>query len=285
MVSELCVVDSVFKLDVFHATAKTTYLKSIKLKATGSQSTHLTNPVAIWYEKCCCRMPRLSNDERNRAVTMLLQGATQQEVATALGVHQTTVHRLQGRLVQFGRPRVTTARQDRLMRFTHLRNRTRTVVETAITMPGTHNHRISAQTVRDRLREFGIRAYRPNVGNPLTPRRRLARMQWLRRHDPRIWRRQCWQAVLFTDESRFNLFRADGRRRVYRRRNELYADCFVIERDRIGGGSVMVWGGIAYGRRTQLHNIRGHLNAIRYRDDILSLHLVPFLQQHNLTLQ
>jgi hypothetical protein len=47
----------------------------------------------------------------------------------------------------------------------------------------------------------------------------------------------------------------------------------------------MVWGGIAYGRRTQLHNIRGNLNAIRYRDEILSPHLVPFLQQHNLTLQ
>ena len=47
----------------------------------------------------------------------------------------------------------------------------------------------------------------------------------------------------------------------------------------------MVWGGIAYGRRTQLHIIRGNLNAIRYRDEILSPHLVPFLQQHNLTLQ
>jgi hypothetical protein len=64
-------------------------------------------------------MPRLSKDERNRAVTMLLPFTTQQEVATALGVHQTTVHRLQGRLVQFGntndrprsgRPRVITAR-------------------------------------------------------------------------------------------------------------------------------------------------------------------------------
>ena len=55
-------------------------------------------------------------------------------------------------------------------------------------------------------------------------------------------------------------------------------------RDRFGGGSVMVWGGIAYGRRTQLHNLRGNLNAIRYRDEILS-HLLPFLQQHNLTLQ
>jgi hypothetical protein len=54
-----------------------------------------------------------------------------------------------------GRPRVTTARQDRLMRLTHLRNRTRTAVETAITTSGTHIHRISAQTVRNRLREFG----------------------------------------------------------------------------------------------------------------------------------
>jgi hypothetical protein len=76
MVSALRAVDSVFKLHVFHATAKTAYLKSIKLKVIGSKSTHLTNPVVISYEKCCCRMPRLSNDERNHAVTMLLQGAT-----------------------------------------------------------------------------------------------------------------------------------------------------------------------------------------------------------------
>jgi hypothetical protein len=40
---------------------------------------------------------------------------------------------------------------------------------------------------------------------------------------------QCWQAVLITDESRFNLFRADGRRRVYRRRNGRYADCCVMD--------------------------------------------------------
>ena len=127
-------------------------------------------------------MPRLRNDEcSSHAVTMPLQGATQQEVATALGVHQTTLHLLQGRLVQFGntndrprsgRPRVTTARQDRLMRLTHLPNRTRTAVETAITTSGTNNRRISAQTLRYRFREFGIRAYRPNDGNPLTPRRR-----------------------------------------------------------------------------------------------------------------
>ena len=142
-------------------------------------------------------MPRLSNDERNQAVTMLLRGCTQQEVATAFGVHQATVQRLQSRLRMFGntndrprsgRPRVTTGRQDRHIRLTHLRNRMQTAVQTAATTAGIHNQRISDQTVRNRLRESGIRAYRPLVGNPLTDCRRRARRVWLRRHDPRIWK-------------------------------------------------------------------------------------------------
>ena len=48
-----------------------------------------------------------------------------------------------------------------------------------------------------------------------------------------------WRRVLFTDESRFTLYRADGRRRVYRRRGERFADACVadscvVERDRFG---------------------------------------------------
>ena len=49
MVSALRAVDSVFKLNGFHATAKTAYLKSIKLKATGSQRTHLANKYIYLY--------------------------------------------------------------------------------------------------------------------------------------------------------------------------------------------------------------------------------------------
>ena len=64
---------------------------------------------------------------------------------------------------------------------------------------------------------------------------------------PRLFPIRQWRRVLFTDESRFTLYRADGRRRVYRRRGERFADACVVERDRFGGGSVMVWGGIAHG--------------------------------------
>ena len=37
------------------------------------------------------KMLCLNKDERNRAETMLLAGSTQQEVATGIGVHQSTV--------------------------------------------------------------------------------------------------------------------------------------------------------------------------------------------------
>ena len=67
---------------------------------------------------------------------------------------------------------------------------------------------------------------------------------------------------------------------MYRRRNERYAECCVLERDRFGGGcSVMVWAAIAYGYRSPLVVIDGNLNAQRYRDDILAHHAIPLL--HN----
>jgi hypothetical protein len=49
---------------------------------------------------------------------------------------------------------------------------------------------ISAQTVRRGLRGAGIRARSSYIGIPLTPRRRQGRMDWLRQHSPRIWKRR-----------------------------------------------------------------------------------------------
>ena len=91
--------------------------------------------------------------------------------------------------------------------------------------------------------------------------------------------------VLFSDESRYLLYRSDGRRRVYRLRNGRFTDSCVSEVDRFGGGGVMVWGGICHGCKTPLGFIEGILTAIRYRDTILSHVVVPFVQQNNLIFQ
>jgi hypothetical protein len=56
----------------------------------------------------------------------------------------------------------------------------------------------------------------------------------------------------------------------------------VLERDRFGGGSVMVWGGISHGLKSPLIVISGNLTGVRYRDEILRSVAVPFVQQPGL---
>uniref|UniRef100_A0AAZ3Q905 Transposase Tc1-like domain-containing protein n=1 Tax=Oncorhynchus tshawytscha TaxID=74940 RepID=A0AAZ3Q905_ONCTS len=110
---------------------------------------------------------------------------------------------------------------------------------TARVTPGTHNPSISAQTVRNRLREAGLRAFRPVVRQVLTRHHRQQRRLWAQ--SPRRWTRQDCQKVLFTDESRFCLTRGDGRICFYRQRNERYSEACTLERGQFGvGGSVMV---------------------------------------------
>ncbi|KAG7484209.1 hypothetical protein MATL_G00046870 [Megalops atlanticus] len=65
--------------------------------------------------------------------------------------------------------------------------------------------------------------------------------------------------------------------RVWRRRGERYAACNIIQHDRFGGGSVMVWGGISLEGRKNLHVLaNGSLTAVRYRDEILRPIVRPY---------
>ena len=75
------------------------------------------------------------------------------------------------------------------------------------------------------------------------------------------------------------MVRADGRQRVYRRRGERSAVCFVQDLFPFGGGCVMVWGGIMGQEGTPFVVINGNLNALRYIDQILRSTVLPFLQQ------
>ena len=138
-----------------------------------------------------------------------------------------------------GRPRSTSQAQDRFLHTLALRSRSVSAEQLRERLSRTGT-RVSVQTVRNRLHSAGLRARRPYVGVPLSQRHRQARLAWTRQH--RRWTNQQWATVLFTDESRFLLDMLDRRRRVWRHRGERYANCAIVEHDRYGGGSLMVWG-------------------------------------------
>ncbi len=87
------------------------------------------------------------------------------------------------------------------------------------------------------------------------------------------------------DESRYSPYRADGRRRVWRCVGERFADGNVVDRVAHGGGGFMVWAGVFYGQRTQVHFIDGILKAQRYHEKILWPIVVPFIHDHHFVVQ
>ena len=72
-----------------------------------------------------------------------------------------------------------------------------------------------------------------------------------------------WRRIWFSDESRFLLERRDGRQRVYRRRRERFVSNCVLQVDRYGGGSVMVWRAMSYNGRSELVVVQGNLTENR----------------------
>ena len=64
----------------------------------------------------------------------------------------------------------------------------------------------------------------------------------------------------------------------YRRRGERFADACIINRDRFGGGSTLVWGGIMGGNKTGLIVINGNINVQTCINDILAAEALPFIQ-------
>ncbi|KFM70347.1 Transposable element Tcb1 transposase, partial [Stegodyphus mimosarum] len=126
-----------------------------------------------------------------------------------------------------------------------------------------------------RLLQCGLRARTPLYRIPLTHDHRRLRLQWANQH--RDWRAD-WQHVVFSDESRFNLWYHDGRIRVRRYAGERHLPECIIERHSGRTPGVMVWGAIAYHRRSQLLRIVGNLNSNRYIREVLQPEAVPFLQ-------
>ncbi|GFW39471.1 transposable element Tcb1 transposase [Trichonephila clavipes] len=133
---------------------------------------------------------------------------------------------------------------------------------------------MSASSIRRCLLHRGLRARVLLYKIPLTANHRRLRLQWDREH--RAWQAD-WHQVVFSDESRFNLWDHDGRVRIRCYASERCLPQCVIKRHRGLTPRVMVWGVISYHGRSNLLLIDCNLNSNRYVREVLQPEIVPFL--------
>ncbi|GFY25189.1 transposable element Tcb2 transposase [Trichonephila clavipes] len=214
---------------------------------------------------------------RGRIIGKLEEGRSVTSVAAEFGIAHSIVSRLWRQFqttetairgFSSGRPRRTTPADDRYIVLQARRNRQQTAGEIARHTTQATGRPISRFTVARRLHGGGLFARRPVRCVPLTPVHRRRRSLWCREH--RNWRDNEWGRVLFTDESRFSLSSDSHRILIWRERGSRNHPSNIIERDRYGGRSVLVWGGIMLGSRTELHIFdAGSVNGTLYCNEIL----------------
>ena len=138
---------------------------------------------------------------------------------------------------------------------------------------------IHVDTVRKALKKRGLNAYQRESKPLLTRGHRQKRTDWAERHC--YWSEEDWCAVIFSDESKFNVFGSDGRDWCWRRPGEANDPVYVKKRVKHSNGSVMVWGCITRYGVGELHRIDGIMDRFIYVD-ILSQSLLSTLNNHNL---
>lgn len=222
--------------------------------------------------------------EAVQIVTLSNEGYKQNQIAIRLRKSQSAVSKILKRYTETGnyrrrpgqgRKRCTTVVDDRFLILSSTRNRTLTSTHLRNELLNVRQVNVSSKTVRRRLKEAGLNPRRPAIVPRLLQIHRTRRLEFARTHIHRNI--EHWKNILFTDETRIQLWKPDGRNHVYRRVGERYATCNLIQSVSFGGGGIMLWGGISWDGRTELAEVIGGMTGVLYIENILQNHVLPYV--------
>lgn len=171
-----------------------------------------------------------------------------------------------------GGPRKTTERDDReLLRMVRA-DPSATLYDLSQDWKIDGDKTVSRETVRRRLAEFELESHVAAEKPLLTDAHKKARLEWCKKR--RDWGYGKWAEVIFSDESNFKVINRKTRPKVWRYRNEKYAEKMVMPRKQGGGGSLGIWGCIGELGAGCCTTFPGRMNQWRYLD-VIEDHLKP----------
>lgn len=218
---------------------------------------------------------------KEKIIEALNNGDSLSEVSRRFDIPKQTVYSIKKRfqerghldnMSKSGRPKKTSIRQDRKIRRLSVADPRRSAVNIHKNLNQTNDLNISVRTVRRRLESFGLHG-RHGVKKPLiTKKNKIARLKFAREH--LHWSVKDWSNVLFSDESKFNLFGSDGIQWVRRQSGKRFDIRYQIPTVKHGGGSIMVWGCFSSQGIGPLRQIRGIMKKEQYIE-ILETDMLP----------
>lgn len=224
---------------------------------------------------------QISIEKRAQINILSESGKTYSEIAEFVKVSKSSVHRTLRRKCETGsnrnrkgsgRPRKTSKRDDNRLLEISKSNRFKTAPDLRAEINQSLVAPISLTTVKRRLRENGLIG-RVAVKKPLLrPVNKKKRLQFAKEH--KNWTIADWKNVLWTDESKFELFGSHRRQYCRRKVKERYKPSCIVPTTKHGGGSVMVWGCFSFDGVGQLVKIDGIMKKEQYHN-ILQRHAIP----------
>src|SRR6478609_4963933 len=186
----------------------------------------------------------ISQDTQNDLRVLLESDLSYEEIANRLTLSKATVHRyckkwnIQRPDNTGGRPQILTEASKSLMRRMVILGRLKSGVEVFDYFKAIYP-RLTYNTTLNALKSLGFKA-RPKRKVPLlSAKHRKARLEWALAH--RYWTIDDWRKVIFSDESKINVWGSDGVEFYWSLPGSPLQPHHVIPTVKHGGGSVMVW--------------------------------------------
>ncbi len=139
-----------------------------------------------------------------------------------------------------GRPRKLTPRQERLLMRRVEENRHASSLQLSEEVESQTGVTISRDTIRRTQQRNGMHGCRPRKKPLLKPRHKKAHLEFARAHADKD--EDYWDSILWSDETKINVFGTDGFKTVWRRKGEEYKEKCMVPTVKHGGGSVLMWG-------------------------------------------
>ncbi len=144
------------------------------------------------------------------------------------------------------------------------KNRCMSAASIALEVAEVEGQLVSALTIRHTLQEDGLHGRHPRRKSFLKLAHKKACKQFA--EDNLSKSMNYWNHVLWSDESKVNLFGSDDVQHVWRRPGEECQENCVLPTVKHGGGSIMVWGCMTTAGTGELRFIEGNMDSNMYCD-------------------